>query len=451
MRFTDWVYWTKTLEWWATATLTPEQELVKLALTSFVTKWFYESENDKIKRIQDASRNVSDEFALSLAIWARENWLRTVNQIILMEHLKSPLFEKAFDLLVKRPDEMLDMVWYYAMINDQHLERLKLSNKLKRAIKNKLEKFDEYQIAKYKSRWTKINLYDLVNISHAYSKVIDSLMKGKLETATTRESKLSMNGNNKESWDLLLSQQAILPLAFIRNIRNMMDSWVSLDNMTEYAKWLNFDKVFPYQVIQALWIACSCWLNESHSLFSILEEKIKQSMQKFKALLKGRVAIGIDTSWSMYVTMSNSKLQYIDMACYYGAYIAEMCDWDMYLRSDSCKKVEYKDQKITDIANLWYRCWTHLRSFIDNAKNYDTLFVITDEQVHDRNLSPSNATNKIIRNIQDYSNSIAELYWWTYITWLDDRLLMLSHDLKNIDAIIEKIKSIWLERLEKSK
>lgn len=442
MRFTDWVYWQKTFEWGATARLSPEQELVKLALTSFVKKWFYESEADKISRIQDASRNVDDEFALKLAAWARDNGLRTVNQMILIEKIKSPLFQKAFQHLVKRPDELLDLVWYYAMINNQHLEKIILANKLKKAIKTRLELFSDYQLAKYRWKGSKINLYDLVNMVHAHSESIGKLMKWTLETANTWESKLSSNGNTKESWNELLDSKSLWALAFVRNLRNMLDAWIPQDKLGEYAKEMDFKKVYPFQVIQALWIACASWLSYNSTLFHIMEQKIKESMWQFTTLLTGRVAIGIDTSWSMYTNMSGGALQYIDMACYYGAYLAELCDWDLYFWSDKCRKIDYKNKNITSLSSEWYSHGTYLSSFINEAKWYDTLFVITDEQVHDRNLSQTDATNKIIRNIQDHSHSVAELYWWTYITWLDDRLLWLVWDLRNIDELVDTIKSI---------
>ena len=69
-----------------------------------------------------------------------------------MEKLHSPLFFRAFDKLVRRPDEILDMLGYYAMRNGQHLKQLKLANKLKKAIKIKMEKFSEYQLAKYRGK-----------------------------------------------------------------------------------------------------------------------------------------------------------------------------------------------------------------------------------------------------------------------------------------------------------
>ena len=82
-------------------------------------------------------------------------------------------------------------------------------------------------------------------------------MKHTLETANTRESELSANGNTLESWNKLLDQKSLGALAFVRNIRNMLNAGVSQDKMSEYAEGLNMKGVFPYQIINAMGIACA--------------------------------------------------------------------------------------------------------------------------------------------------------------------------------------------------
>ena len=144
-------------------------------------------------------------------------------------------------------------------------------------------------------------------------------------------------------------------------------------------------------------------------------------MKNFQKLLKGRVAIGVDTSASMYNSMGNSALQYADLACYYGAYLAEICDGDLFFWSDNCKKIDYQNVDITDLKRQGFRWGTNLSSFLNMAHGYDTLFVITDEQIRGNISNPTG--NKIIWNIQDYQHSITTLYGWDYITGLDDRML----------------------------
>lgn len=442
MRFTDQTHWQKTYEWGATSTLTPEQELIKMSLCSFVSDSFYESQENFMKRFRETVSRVDDGFALRLAVWARDNGLRTINQMILVEKLKSNLFARAFDKLVKRPDELLDIVGYYAMINWQHLEQLKLANKLKNSIREKLATFSEYSLAKYRGKWTKINLYDLVNITHPKSEAIDKMMKGKLQSAETWEKNVSAQGNNKEVWLQQLRNKTLGNLAFVRNIRNMLKTWVDENDMLKYASELQFHNVYPFQLINALAIAMDNWLQEWGWLFNVLESKIKESLQRFVPLLEGKSCIGIDVSGSMFWTWRDSLIR---KALYYGLYLSEMTGTDVYFWSNTCQKIEdgvtYKEAY--SIASRM-ASGTSLRSLLSVVEwKYDSYFVITDEQVRDASIQ-SVQGNKYIWNLSSYANSISTLYGWNYITGLDDRLLGLMQDLNNVADIQKTINSIEL-------
>jgi hypothetical protein len=52
--------------------------------------------------------------------------------------------------MVRRPDELMSMVGYYAYSTGQNLNSVILPNALKEGIRNRLESFSEYQLSKYK-------------------------------------------------------------------------------------------------------------------------------------------------------------------------------------------------------------------------------------------------------------------------------------------------------------
>jgi hypothetical protein len=193
----------------ASYSLAPEQELVKMTLTSFVDKSFYEKMDDKLTRLRDYCTKVDVDFLIKVATWARQKGLRTVNQIMLMESIKHPQFVEYFDKLVWRPDEIIDMLGYYVMVNNQHPKNIKISNKLKKAIKKRMERFNDYQLDKYKGKGDVINLFDIVNMTHPFSEPIDKLMKHTLASADTWEKELSANGNTKDSRGRLLSENRL--------------------------------------------------------------------------------------------------------------------------------------------------------------------------------------------------------------------------------------------------
>lgn len=428
-------------QWGVSYTLTPEQELLKLALTSFLDKSFYESMNEKVERLRWYCKQVDVDFLIKLATRARDKWLRTVNQVMLIESLKHKNFEWYFHKLVKRPDEIIDMLGYYAMINWQHPKMLKVANKLKRAIKNKLESFSEYQLGKYKGKQGIVNLYDLVNMSHAYTPAIDKLMKWTLEAPDTREVELSKNWNSYESWKRLLNEKKLWALAFIRNLRNIIQCGIDHNTIESYLQELDFSMVFPFQTIQAVDMCVrDCWLNEKSDLFKALEKKVYQSFEKFATLFEWKVAVGVDISWSMgYNINTKSSLKRDKMAWYYGVCLqhfwADLYAWGTDCYDASCWTVDmFRWREGTNINSLLN--WVH-------GKWYDTLFVITDEQSSIR-MWNSDVKNIIVWNIADYQHWILPSFdkWYTYITGFNDAQFEIVNDIRDIKWLVSKINSL---------
>lgn len=420
-------------------TLAPEQELVKLALTSFLDKSFYESMNDKLKRLREYCAKVDVDFLIKLATRARDKWLRTVNQVMLIEALKHPAFEKYFNKLVKRPDEIIDMLGYYAMINWQHPKQIKIANKLKRAIKSKLESFSEYQLGKYKGKQGIVNLYDLVNISHAYNTTIDKLMKWTLETPDTWEVELSKNWNSYDSWKRLIDEKKLWALAFIRNLRNIIQCGIDHKTIEAYLQELDFTMVFPFQTIQAVDMCVrDCWLSEKSDLFKALEKKIYQSFEKFATLFEWRVAVWVDISWSMNGKINNkSSLKRDKMAGYYGVCLQHF--WaDLYAWGTNCYEANW-----WSVDQFFWREVTDINALLRwvAGKWYDTLFIITDEQ-SSYSMWQSDIKNIIVWNIADYSHSILPSFdrWYTYITGFNDAQFEIVNDLRDLPKLVASIK-----------
>lgn len=427
---------------WTSYTLEPEQELVKLALTSFMDKSFYETMSDKLTRLREYCQKVPSSFLLKLSVWARNKGLRTVNQCMLMEGMKDKDFIQAFQSLVQRPDEILDMIGYYVLVNWQHPDRIKMANKLKKAIKIKLQSFSEYQLAKYKGKWDVINLYDLVNITHAFSPAIDKLMKGELQPADTREAEVSANWNTIESRTRLLDENKLGALAFIRNLRNMIQVGIGHNKLENYLETIDFTKLFPFQTIQSVDVCVrEVWLSTKSPLYKALEKKIYQSFTNFAKLFKGKVAVWVDISRSMHTSINNkSQLQRQTMAWYYGQWLQD--HWaDIYAWWNKC----YDATNFTIDDFMRFNEWTDINCLLRMVawKGYDTLFVITDEQSSIK-IENCKIPNIIIWNIADYSNSLIPTFdkWYTYITWFNDAQFELIDDLRSISWLVNSINAL---------
>jgi len=429
--------------------LSDKQELIKLALTSFIQNDFYSKYSDKIDAIQRYCSKINYEWLFKLSAFSRNYWLRTINHIIFVEAVKQlsgkswsrKIVCDAIDNIVHRPDELMDILWYYAFSNWQHLDDLKISNLLKYWLKYRLSKFDEYSIAKYKWSWN-INIYDLVNLLHPKSEVINKLMKWELKPADTWEVAISEQWNNKESWERLMSEWKLWALATIRNLRNMMKVWIE---PIEHLDKLNWRKVFPFQALQALDVLEQEWLS-SGKIYDVVMKNIKKSFLNITDHYKWKIAIWIDTSWSMYWTLVSklSKLDRVTMAIYYWVLLAETFEnADLYQWSNECKLMN-KNNSIQNIKNTWLQWWTQISSFTKMIKWkwYDYAIVITDEQIADKCINVCNKQT-IIWWLHDYANTISnKKKWIVYFTWYNDIMWKIWASLSELWKIEEYISVI---------
>jgi hypothetical protein len=282
----------------------------------------------------------------------------------------------------------------------------------------------------------------LVNISHAYSPAIDKLCKWELPVADTWESELSKNGNSYESWKRLLDEKKLGALAFIRNLRNIMQVWVSHKELEVYLRDIDMGKVFPFQLIQAVDMCVNqSGLNDKSDLYKALEKKIYSCFESFAALFEGKVAIGVDISWSMHHPINNkSSLERITMAGYYGMGLQHY-GADLYVWWDQCYKAD--NFSVQDFRR--FNQWTNINCLLSwvQGKGYDTLFVITDEQSR-FGMMQSDVKNIIVWNIADYSHWILPSYdnWYTYVTGFNDAQFEIAKDLRDLPKLVASINAM---------
>jgi 60 kDa SS-A/Ro ribonucleoprotein len=415
-----------------------------MCLTSFIEDWFYEKAEDKIKRIQEYVKSLDVNFVLKLAIFSRQYWLRTINHILFVEVVKKlvgtkgirSIVNNCLDKMIRRPDELMSIVWYYSYSTKQNLNSVILPNSLKVWIKKRLERFNDYQIAKYK--WSgDVNLFDLINITHPKSESITRLMKGTLPPADTWEVELSKNGNNKETWERLMSEDKLWALATIRNLRNMVKVWVDPVPYLEKIKWSD---IFPFQAIQAI----DALEQENMLSWPIHDTVLKNVKKSFEFISKAydwKIAIGIDLSWSMYGTSVSklSKLDLAKMACYYWALLSEVSEKsDLFLWWSNCEKVDNR-VSISDLLQRW-KGGTNISSFTNMIKDwdYDYAIILTDWQIGDH--CKNEAKKTIIWNLSDYSNTISDKWNWVVeFSWYNDLMWKIASDISDLGKIEKAI------------
>lgn len=227
-------------------TLTPEMELYTAAVTSFVDNTYYEKVNDRIQRIQACIRQVAPEFVAKLAVYAREEMkLRAMPLVLVVElarvHRGDDLVSRTVERVVQRADELMELLAYFQAAEARTgTKRLhKMPKQLQKGLALAMNKFDEYQFAKY-DRKSAVRLRDVLFLTHPKAKdeaqqaLFDKIAHENLAIPFTWETELSALGqkafdNEKarqdavaQAWESLVVSGKMGYMATLRNLRNII-------------------------------------------------------------------------------------------------------------------------------------------------------------------------------------------------------------------------------------
>jgi len=217
---------------------TPELELVSILLTSFANDQFYKSANDTFQRLKKLVIICDKRFVAQAAVYARNQFgMRSITHVVASElamFISGESWAKDFYYaIVRRPDDMMEIASYHFSKNG------KLSNSMKKGFAKAFDKFDRYQLAKYRGENKGIKLIDIVNLVHPVpveknADAINALVKGELKSFDTWETELSKAGQvstneeekadfKKEVWIKLIRENKIGYFALLRNLRNIIE------------------------------------------------------------------------------------------------------------------------------------------------------------------------------------------------------------------------------------
>jgi 60 kDa SS-A/Ro ribonucleoprotein len=209
-------------------------ELASLMLTSFVKDQFYRSADDSLKRVNELLGNVDPYFAAQAAIYTRNEFgMRSISHVVageLAHRVKGEEWTKRFfDKVVRRPDDMAEILGYHAKLQGS----LKpVPNSMKKGFGSAFQRFDAYQLGKYKMEGKDISLVDIVNLVRPISnEAITALMKGELKSETYQTG-LTQAGQKAETveekevlkkdvWKKFLDNPKVEYFALLRNLRNI--------------------------------------------------------------------------------------------------------------------------------------------------------------------------------------------------------------------------------------
>lgn len=211
-----------------------ETELVHAVLTTFLKDQYYESGDDRAKRIASLVKQVDPKFVSNLAIIARKEFnLRSVVTVLIGElskiHRGDSLVKDTIVSACIRVDDLTELVSYL---------EAKLPKQVKRGIRNALLKFSRYQLAKYKAKGKAVSLVDVFNLVHPKAqfatdeqkKAWHDLIKGKLVSFDTWETEISNAKSDierKNKFENLIRENKVGYMALLRNLNNLIKYGVS--------------------------------------------------------------------------------------------------------------------------------------------------------------------------------------------------------------------------------
>ena len=381
---------------------TNELKLVSLLLTSFVNNQFYRDADTSLVELKRLAEKVKDkEFIAKSAIFARDRFgMRSITHALageLTSQLNGKEWGKDFyDKVVVRVDDMTEILSYY-LANKTDRNNPKFPNALKKGFAKAFDKFDGYNLSKYKGENKEVKLVDIVNLVHPVptarnKEALEQLIKGELKNTQTWESKLSEAGQKAESeedlaklksnaWEELISTRKIGYFALLRNLRNIINQAPSVvpaacelltdERLIKKSRVLPFRFSTAYEEISKLGSS-----KEVRDVLVAINQALDISVANVPKF-DGETLVVMDVSGSMSGRAS-------EIASLFGAILAKVNNCDVMTFSTRAQYKQYNpmDSVLTIRSSFRYSGGgTNFKSIFTTAnKKYDRIIILSDMQ-----------------------------------------------------------------------
>ena len=382
-----------------------EYRLAALMLTSFVTNQFYRDANGALKDLKELIGQVDPGFAARAAVYARKEYgMRTITHAaaaLLSKHLSGHPDAKAFyDAIVVRPDDMLEIRAALKLMGER-----KLTNGMKKGFAAAFDRFDGYQIAKYRAGNKDIKLVDMVNLVHPVptqrnAAALQALVDGTLTNTETWEAKLSAAGTEATStadkadrkataWADLLRENKLGYFALLRNLRNILTQAPDLVPLAcaqlVDGKRLRGSKVLPFRLLTAYKQFTGSDKNE-RKVLDALERAADLACANLPQLANTLVVI--DNSGSMGCAVAGSQhAKCNETGALFGFALAKRSGADLMEFGTSARMIPYRNsQTALNFAMNFARNnkvghGTDFKAIFGAAKRkYDRIVIFSDMQ-----------------------------------------------------------------------
>ena len=376
--------------------------LAALLLTSFLTDQYYRDARSTLHELVRLIHAVDPLYAAKAAVFARTRFgMRSVTHVVAGEtasRVKGEQWPKRFyEAVVERPDDVTEILSYYASAHGLR----PLPNSLKKGLARALRGFDDYELAKYRAGKRSISLVDAVNLCHPQATPsLTRLMNGTLTPADTWEVALTRAGQaarrdshraalKRRAWRRLLREHKLGYFALLRNLRNIIatcdeECLALAARGLEDRGALRASRIFPIRIHTALVhlqpIAPSV-------IVHALEEALELAFENVP-VLDGRTLVAVDASGSMVAgsMVEGGAVPPIDKAILFAAGIVKRSHSDVMLFSNDAELVAVDPSASIADMSAWLRArvaaaGTNFNAVFERARlAYDRIIILSDMQ-----------------------------------------------------------------------
>lgn len=410
-----------------------KQQLERTIMTCLLwEKNFYEEGQYVADRIASLVPKVKAHDVADLAVSARNKMnLRHAPLLVAREMARASDDHRRFvpqvlSEIIQRADELTEFLSIYWKDG-----KTPIANSVKRGLAKAFTKFNEHKLAKY-NRDGAIKLRDVLFMVHAKPKDDDQdklwkkLIDGKLAIPDTWETQLSAGKDKKETWTRLINENKLGALAFLRNIRNMLESGLDKKFIFSHMAEVDFSKVFPYQILSAAKMV--------PQVEPELEKIFLNSFTGRNNILGGKNVVVVDVSGSMDAALSEKSIMTrIDAASSLAMILRESCE-DVDVFTFSNKLIRVPARRGMALRDAIFTSQQHggtdlggaVQKLASEEKNADRVIIITDEQSQSPLPAGHPWERAYILNVAPYQNGIGYGKWVHINGWSDHVIRFIS-------------------------
>lgn len=411
-----------------------ETKLRRLTMASMLFEnQFYCDGKTHAELVQELVSKTNPELVAEIAIEAATKFkLRHIPLLLTRELARiGKLKAETLASVINRPDSMGEFLSLYWLKG-----KTPISNQVKKGLAQAFLKFNEYSLAKFDKNSAGVSIRDVMFLTHVKptSPEQEALFKRiaaqEMKTPDTWETELSAGADKRSTFMRLMAEKKLGALAFLRNLRNMVQSGVPESMIREYASSLDISKVLPFRYLAAARIV--------PQFEDMLEAMMFKSLEGAEKL-PGKTVLLVDISGSMFGTKVSDKsdLDRFDAACALAVLCREICEEVEIYSFASNGPVRVAPRRgfalIEAIRKSQPKGGTNIGKAVSNVNantKYDRVMVFTDEQSSD--VVPSPKGKGYMINVASYEHGVSSGRGWENITGFSEAIVTYIQALERV-------------------